>query len=1477
MSKAQGGGRLWERWLRWQLERGSRQLQHGNVRAALERFTSVIERLEERYGEEALPAEAAALYGQALLYRARALAKNRSINAVAAYLRAREWTTLEPEDVQFVADHLLSSLPRSLRAFPIYLDWYDLAERPEEAEARLRHLATIKPDEDAEDSLFWIRERLNEYLLAFHPEWTWTLEHLGHAARLRGDLRGAQRFYRTWAERASEDPRARCWERTVAAERFFAEGRLLEGIAASEAALQTETEEAVRAARGLLELARSRRGGALLLRRVRRALDRFSERTQNVPFLNDYAQWLAETDPSASAAVCRRILELEPENRPALERVAAQALEEEDPNAPRWVERLLLVAPDAEEFRRRGAKLAAQAGQWEQVAAFLEPIASPSLEDRLLLARAQLQRGRFAAAQALLAPLEEDSLSKEEARSVLLLRGDLEFAQGRRAAALGLYRRAAERFPADPRFLYRIGRTLWEQGDQEGAAQAWSRLLEQDASHAGALKGRGFARLEQGNLSGAREDLERAATLRPGDPEVHYALGCCWIASDPTRARNELERTLALEPEHLGARLALAELAEKEADWAQAAQHYRKALSVGTSQPQGAIRRRWLYAALRAGEENQVLAWIQETPDWQPVSPEERELLGLALYRQGRGEEAVELWRSALVELDSERLRRNLSRLHLQLADRAWEEGRWIQMVHHWDAAREENDPRVLGLLVPRWAREAGRRLLEATSNRHAVREAEVAADLLQEVLDAEPDEPVYRLLAAIAVAAQGDWRGTEELLRDLPRSGRWGSAVRLLLGVAYWGQGLFDRALQALPLNREWSPWETTVHRIRAQIAIASGDVAGVAREIAMLRTLAPEACPVETAVGLFLHFRCWRHVIELVQSVPREERSDWLRYAHGVGALMCHREAEGLEVLQTVPEESRWYPAARKLLTTGQKRRALRALQVLGWAEAVPALEELCGLEPEDPQLREWLDRVREIAALTQGDQEAETHLTARWKKRLREDPTRGIELHQWAVYAYWNAQSDPTPERWTEALCLWGSLLQQEAYWRWWIHARLARHDPKRFEGPLEGRAAELAGIVEAFRQRLIGLLTSEATHLLLRQQASADRADDCLLEFLREYRTAGLWQNWLERNPQQSGLILPFGPFLLEQLGRLAAVRDVLSAANQLSPTPLSERLGLYLSPLGALMAAAETDQERLARERTQRLLNHPEPEIQRAARIVYALAVRNDPLLRRDPREGLHTALQAYAVAHEVKDSPLLEEIRWEELFQELGAALVQQLEEEDHLPPKERLERVASARERLRSLYELTEFAALEPLIVRISLLNARLLTQSQEESLLWTPEKGQALDILHAASAIVPENLSLQREIAALRFQRGLAAVKNGSVHEALVDFSRAFELDPLNPTIVEAYTGFLMDQAERAWMSPRPEVQQQALAMAYRVLAAHPSDPELIARAARFLSLPEGHPLRNTPEYRRLATLFLRTAHDRQEEDDEPKERTP
>ncbi|CAN5780309.1 hypothetical protein BH23GEM9_BH23GEM9_28160 [soil metagenome] len=111
--------------------------------------------------------------------------------------------------------------------------------------------------------------------------------------------------------------------------------------------------------------------------------------------------------------------------------------------------------------------------------------------------------------------------------------------QGLTDAALQLCMRGLEHHPANLEAHGLLALLYLERGDRERAADEWSIVLRMEPDNFEALRGMGFCYLERDQMSRARQMLERAALLRPGDPTVREALGLLGARSELGDARSD--------------------------------------------------------------------------------------------------------------------------------------------------------------------------------------------------------------------------------------------------------------------------------------------------------------------------------------------------------------------------------------------------------------------------------------------------------------------------------------------------------------------------------------------------------------------------------------------------------------------------------------------------------------------------------------------------------------------------------------------------------------------------------------------------------------------------------------------------------------------------------------------------------------------------------------------------------------------------
>lgn len=159
--------------------------------------------------------------------------------------------------------------------------------------------------------------------------------------------------------------------------------------------------------------------------------------------------------------------------------------------------------------------------------------------DRLLDARAFLRIER----------LRHETLFSELVALEVELLDELDM----RAEADALLDRELSRTPNDEALLYLRAMRAWEHGDLEAMERDMGRVIEANPDNASALNALGYTLAElnvEGRLEEARELIERAHELEPGNPAIMDSLG--WVfyrLGEPERALPWLERAYAAMPD----------------------------------------------------------------------------------------------------------------------------------------------------------------------------------------------------------------------------------------------------------------------------------------------------------------------------------------------------------------------------------------------------------------------------------------------------------------------------------------------------------------------------------------------------------------------------------------------------------------------------------------------------------------------------------------------------------------------------------------------------------------------------------------------------------------------------------------------------------------------------------------------------------------------------------------------------------------
>jgi Flp pilus assembly protein TadD len=166
--------------------------------------------------------------------------------------------------------------------------------------------------------------------------------------------------------------------------------------------------------------------------------------------------------------------------------------------------------------------------------------ASPSAEVCAAAGLEALRNGDRAGARAWAVRCETASDSARDALGAAL-RGAIAFEDGDLDGAVVHFRRAAERPPSDPALARQLGEILSARGAWAEARTLLETALPGLPDDTTLLIDLGFLRLMSGDRSGARQALERAVSLQPGDWGIRRSLALIYeAAGEPALAAEAL-------------------------------------------------------------------------------------------------------------------------------------------------------------------------------------------------------------------------------------------------------------------------------------------------------------------------------------------------------------------------------------------------------------------------------------------------------------------------------------------------------------------------------------------------------------------------------------------------------------------------------------------------------------------------------------------------------------------------------------------------------------------------------------------------------------------------------------------------------------------------------------------------------------------------------------------------------------------------
>ena len=153
---------------------------------------------------------------------------------------------------------------------------------------------------------------------------------------------------------------------------------------------------------------------------------------------------------------------------------------------------------------------------------------------------------------------------------------------GRHQEAIEGYRAYLVKDPTgNPAVYFYLGKSLFETGDDAGAAQAFSKAIELKPDMKWAHFFLGNVNIRGEHYKEAAEQLEKEAEMQPDSDKVLFQLGKAYqLAGDDDKAIAAFEKSAAIDPTKSDPYMELASIYEKRKDKAKSEEMYQKVIAV---------------------------------------------------------------------------------------------------------------------------------------------------------------------------------------------------------------------------------------------------------------------------------------------------------------------------------------------------------------------------------------------------------------------------------------------------------------------------------------------------------------------------------------------------------------------------------------------------------------------------------------------------------------------------------------------------------------------------------------------------------------------------------------------------------------------------------------------------------------------------------------------------------------------------------
>ena len=156
--------------------------------------------------------------------------------------------------------------------------------------------------------------------------------------------------------------------------------------------------------------------------------------------------------------------------------------------------------------------------------------------------------------------LIEEAHNPDEPHALLLSKiAERAFNNGEVETSVDYFRLGLERFPWEDTFRKGLAVAYLSRNDHDRALPLMEELANNDPENVTIRVHLAKEFLDAEDFGAARRWAREILFLDLEDPEAHYILGKCWLAGkDWAKCRDEFDRTLAFDPEHVGASVGLA-------------------------------------------------------------------------------------------------------------------------------------------------------------------------------------------------------------------------------------------------------------------------------------------------------------------------------------------------------------------------------------------------------------------------------------------------------------------------------------------------------------------------------------------------------------------------------------------------------------------------------------------------------------------------------------------------------------------------------------------------------------------------------------------------------------------------------------------------------------------------------------------------------------------------------------------------------